>query len=60
MIFEELRIRDVVVRPAHILAPMAGITDTVFRRLIRNQGGCGLLMTEFTSSHGVVGIAPRT
>lgn len=33
---------------------MAGVTDTVFRRLIRNQGGCGLLMTEFTSSHGVV------
>jgi nifR3 family TIM-barrel protein len=33
---------------------MAGVTDTVFRRLIRSQGGCGLLMTEFTSSHGVV------
>jgi len=33
---------------------MAGVTDTVFRRLIRNQGGCGLIMTEFTSSHGVV------
>jgi tRNA-dihydrouridine synthase B len=33
---------------------MAGVTDTVFRRLIRDQGGCGLLMTEFTSSHGVV------
>jgi nifR3 family TIM-barrel protein len=32
---------------------MAGITDTVFRRLIRGQGGCGLMMTEFTSSHGV-------
>jgi nifR3 family TIM-barrel protein len=32
---------------------MAGITDTVFRRLIRAQGGCGLMMTEFTSSHGV-------
>jgi nifR3 family TIM-barrel protein len=42
------------VRPATILAPMAGVTDTVFRRLIRIQGGCGLLMTEFTSSHGVV------
>src|SRR6202451_1466442 len=40
--------------PATVLAPMAGVTDTVFRRLIRNQGGCGLLMTEFTSSHGVV------
>jgi tRNA-dihydrouridine synthase B len=37
-----------------VLAPMAGVTDTVFRRLIRGQGGCGLLMTEFTSSHGVV------
>jgi tRNA-dihydrouridine synthase B len=44
----------VCISPATILAPMAGVTDTVFRRLIRNQGGCGLLMTEFTSSHGVV------
>src|SRR5580692_11770191 len=32
---------------------MAGVTDTVFRRFIRNPGGCGLIMTEFTSSHGV-------
>jgi nifR3 family TIM-barrel protein len=32
---------------------MAGVTDTVFRRFIRDLGGCGLLMTEFTSSHGV-------
>lgn len=50
----ELRIGAVQVRPATVLAPMAGVTDTVFRRLIRAQGGCGLLMTEFTSSHGVV------
>lgn len=42
------------IEPATVLAPMAGVTDTVFRRLIRNQGGCGLIMTEFTSSHGVV------
>src|SRR5690348_3030485 len=42
------------VAPATVLAPMAGVTDTVFRQLIRGQGGCGLLMTEFTSSHGVV------
>jgi len=47
-------IGPVPIRPATVLAPMAGVTDTVFRRLIRNQGGCGLLMTEFTSSHGVV------
>jgi len=44
----------VTITPATVLAPMAGVTDTVFRRLIRNQGGCGLIMTEFTSSHGVV------
>ncbi|MBC8166155.1 MAG: tRNA dihydrouridine synthase DusB, partial [Bryobacteraceae bacterium] len=44
----------VPVTPATVLAPMAGVTDTVFRQLIRKQGGCGLLMTEFTSSHGVV------
>jgi tRNA-dihydrouridine synthase B len=42
------------ITPATVLAPMAGVTDTVFRRLIRAQGDCGLLMTEFTSSHGVV------
>jgi len=48
------RVGPVLIRPATVLAPMAGVTDTVFRRLIRNQGGCGLLMTEFTSSHGVV------
>ena len=46
-------IGDVPIAPATVLAPMAGVTDTVFRRFIRNQGGCGLIMTEFTSSHGV-------
>jgi tRNA-dihydrouridine synthase B len=47
------RIGPVTVAPATVLAPMAGVTDTVFRRFIRDLGGCGLLMTEFTSSHGV-------
>ncbi len=42
------------VEPAVVLAPMAGVTDTVFRRFIRGLGGCGLIMTEFTSSNGVV------
>ena len=48
-----LSIGPVRVAPATVLAPMAGVTDTVFRRFIRNLGGCGLIMTEFTSSHGV-------
>ena len=51
---QEYSVGSVRIAPATVLAPMAGVTDTVFRRLIRNQGGCGLLMTEFTSSHGVV------
>src|ERR1700677_100643 len=50
----EFHIGPARIAPATVLAPMAGVTDTVFRRLIRNQGGCGLIMTEFTSSHGVV------
>jgi tRNA-dihydrouridine synthase len=50
----EFHIGPTRIAPATVLAPMAGVTDTVFRRLIRNQGGCGLIMTEFTSSHGVV------
>jgi len=54
MVFAELQIRDVVIRPAHILAPMAGITDTVFRRFIKRLGGCGLIMTEFVSSEGMI------
>lgn len=54
MLFEKLQIRDVTVRPAQILAPMAGITDTVFRRFIKRLGGCGLIMTEFVSSEGML------
>src|SRR6201995_3220903 len=49
----QLSIGPVRISPATVLAPMAGVTDTVFRRFIRNLGGCGLIMTEFTSSHGV-------
>src|SRR5882724_5125530 len=49
----QLSIGPITIAPATVLAPMAGVTDTVFRRFIRNLGGCGLIMTEFTSSHGV-------
>jgi len=47
-------IGSVRIAPATVLAPMAGVTDTVFRRFIRNLGGCGLIMTEFTSADGVL------
>jgi tRNA-dihydrouridine synthase B len=47
-------IGGIAIAPATVLAPMAGVTDTVFRRFIRNLGGCGLIMTEFTSADGVL------
>src|SRR5207245_76362 len=56
----EYKIRDLTIRPAAILAPMAGVTDTLFRRVIRGLGGCGLLMTEFTSSEGITRSAKKT
>jgi tRNA-dihydrouridine synthase B len=49
-----LKVGTVEIAPATVLAPMAGVTDTVFRRFIRNLGGCGLIMTEFTSADGVL------
>jgi tRNA-dihydrouridine synthase B len=49
-----LKIGNVEIAPATVLAPMAGVTDTVFRRFIKNLGGCGLIMTEFTSADGVL------
>lgn len=60
MLFEQLQIRALVVRPAHVLAPMAGITDTVFRRFIKRLGGCGLIMTEFVSSEGMIRQSQRS
>ena len=56
----ELKIRDLSIRPATLLAPMAGVTDTIFRRVIRGLGGCGLIMTEFTSAEGVTRNAAKT
>ena len=47
-------IGNVHIAPATVLAPMAGVTDTVFRRFIKNLGGCGLIMTEFTSADGLL------
>src|ERR1700728_2906314 len=56
----EIKIRDRVIRPATILAPMAGVTDTVFRRVIRSLGGCLLIMTEFASAEGLTRNSERT
>ena len=60
MIPASFPIRGLTIRPAAVLAPMAGVTDTLFRRVIRGLGGCGLLMTEFTSSEGITRSAKKT
>jgi tRNA-dihydrouridine synthase B len=53
-------IRDTTISPGTVLAPMAGVTDTVFRRMIRGLRGCGLIMTEFTSAECITRNNART
>src|ERR1700676_1316694 len=60
MLPAQIKIRDLSICPATILPPMAGVTDTVFRRVIRSLGACGLIMTEFTSAEGLTRQAART
>src|SRR5512143_3730169 len=42
------------------VAPMAGMTDTAFRRLVKRHGGCGLVVTEMVSSEGLIRGIDRT
>src|ERR687898_1750204 len=42
------------------IAPMAGMTDSSFRRLVKRHGGCGLVVTEMVSSEGLVRGIDRT
>ena len=42
------------------IAPMAGMTDTAFRRLVKRHGGCGLVVTEMVSAEGLVRGIDRT
>jgi tRNA-dihydrouridine synthase B len=43
-----------------VVSPVAGMTDTAFRRLVKRQGGCGLVVTEMVSSEGLVRGIDRT
>ena len=49
-----LKIGQIELETPTILAPMEGITDRAFRGLIRSFGGCGLTVTEFVSSEGMM------
>src|ERR1041384_2771751 len=49
----QITIGGVTIRPNLVLAPMAGVTDSSFRRLIKELDGVGLIVTEFISVEGI-------
>jgi tRNA-dihydrouridine synthase B len=55
-----MKIGSVALASPLVVAPMAGMTDTAFRRLVKRQGGCGLVVTEMVSSEGLVRGIDRT
>jgi len=55
-----MRIGSVELATPFAVAPMAGMTDTAFRRLVKRHGGCGLVVSEMVSSEGLVRGIDRT
>ena len=55
-----MKIRDLELPSPFAVAPMAGMTDTAFRRLVKRHGGCGLVVSEMVSSEGLVRGIDRT
>ncbi|MBC8162615.1 MAG: tRNA dihydrouridine synthase DusB [Roseiflexaceae bacterium] len=46
-------VAGIVIQPNIVLAPMVGVTDSVFRRLVLSLGGCGLVSSEMTNAASV-------
>ena len=57
---QAFRIARVPVDPPLILAPMAGITDQYFRRILKRIGGVGVVCMEFISSEALTRGSERT
>jgi nifR3 family TIM-barrel protein len=55
-----MKIGNVDLPSPFAIAPMAGMTDTAFRRLVKRHGGCGLVVTEMVSAEGLVRGIDRT
>jgi tRNA-dihydrouridine synthase B len=55
-----MKIGPIDLASPYVVAPMAGMTDTAFRRLVKRHGGCGLVVTEMVSSEGLVRGIDRT
>ena len=55
-----MKIGTVALASPFAVAPMAGMTDSAFRRLVKRRGGCGLVVTEMVSAEGLVRGIDRT
>ena len=55
-----MKIGPITLQSPFAIAPMAGMTDTAFRRLVKRHGGCGLVVTEMVSAEGLVRGIDRT
>src|SRR6266513_2056109 len=55
-----MKVGRVELESPYAIAPMAGMTDTAFRRLVKRHGGCGLVVTEMVSAEGLVRGIDRT
>jgi tRNA-dihydrouridine synthase B len=55
-----MKIGNITLDSPFVVAPMAGMTDTAFRRLVKRHGGCGLVVSEMVSSEGLVRGIDRT
>jgi tRNA-dihydrouridine synthase B len=53
MLDHPFHIGNVRIDPPLALAPMAEVTDTYYRSLIKELGGVGLVVSEFVSSEGL-------
>src|SRR5262245_18432182 len=42
------------------ISPMAGMTDSAFRRLVKRFGGCGVVVSEMVSAEAIVRGIDRT
>lgn len=47
------QVAHLTISPNITLAPMAGVTDSIFRRLVLSIGGCGLVSSEMTNASSV-------
>ena len=55
-----MKIGSIALPSPFVVSPMAGMTDTAFRRLVKRQGGCGLVVSEMVSAEGLVRGIDRT